>query len=450
MTVIPKGAAPRGTAEAAEALLSRHSVRTVRVEWCDLHGLARGKRLSRPRFQAALARGLPQSTAPLFMDLHGNTVDAGERYERAGWPDMLAWPDLQTLRLAPHEEGCAVAVADLADRDGQPLPAPRQVLKRVLERAGDSGWAFDVAAELEFYLFSGRDLGRLPPGKQALRTRLGREEKQAVRRMWDALAAMGFTVEACCAEDGPGQFEINLACEDPLTTADGAFLFRNVVKEIAAQEGLFATFMAKPLPDESGNGLHVHVGVDCSASRHSMGECDAAQSPTPECRAFIAGQLTLARELAALWLPTVNAYKRAATRNALGRALTWGRDNRTAAVRLVDTPGQRLRIENRIPGADANPYLAIAATLVAGVVGFERGLTPAPPLTDAGERREDATPTLPEQLGEAAELLAASEEAGDWLGQDFVHLFVGLKRAESRRFATAVTDWEHQEYSTYL
>jgi glutamine synthetase len=450
MSVTSSVAASAPTRDQLKAWLDNHRIETVRVEWSDVHGLSRGKRLSRERFTTALARGLAQSTAPLFMDLQGNVVGAGERYQRAGWPDMLAWPDLTTLRVVPYEEQAALVLADLWDREGDPLPAPRQVLKQVVQRAEQSGWLFEVGAELEFYLFSSGDLERLPPGKQALRTRFGREEKQAVLRMWRALADMGFDVEACCAEDGPGQFEINIACSGPVPAADGAFLLRNAVKEIAGQEGLLATFMPKPLPDESGSGFHVHIGVDCEASGHDLGERVPDGSPTAECHAFIAGQLALARELAALWLPTVNAYKRVLARSPHGPALTWGRDNRTAAVRLIDTPGQRLRVENRIPGADANPYLAIAAALVAGIVGFQQGLEPPPPLADPDGGAEAGSGALPSHLAEAVDLLAESQRARAWLGSDFLDAFVLLKRAEARRFAAAVTDWERQEYLTYL
>lgn len=446
----------------AQELLTGHNIETIRVEWSDLHGLARGKRLSRSRFEETVEAGMPQSSAPLFMDLRGETGRAGKCFADAGWPDMRAVPDLDTLRPVPYEPGTALVLADLYRGDGEEVgSSPRQVLRRVLARLGESGWVFQVAAELEFYLFGARGLERLPPGKQALRTRLGAEERRALERVWTALADMGFGVEGSYAEDGPGQFEINIHWADPLRAADEAFVFRNVVKEIAAQEGLTATFMAKPLAEESGNGFHVHVGVDSDAAQYDFGDCDDARTApsgpassesaaSGHCLAFIAGQLAFAGEAAALYLPTVNSYKRVLTRGPVPLHANWGRDNRTAAVRLVQYPGKPVRVENRIAGADANPYLLIAAVLVSGVLGVQAGLDPNEPLAGHVQHATDPGAKLPASLSVALEQLKASEAMRQWLGQEFVEDFVALKAEEGWRFETVVTDWERDEYANYL
>lgn len=451
--------------DSARDMLEQNGIETIRVEWSDLHGLARGKRLSRGRFLEVLEEGMPQSTAPLFMDLRGETGAAGKRFEDAGWPDMLAVPDVATLRPVPYEPGTAVVTADLHGADGREMAsAPRHVLRRVLDRLQERGWAFQVAAELEFYLFETEDHARLPPGKQALRTRLGREERRALSRMWTALADMGFGVEGSYAEDGPGQFEVNIRRADPLRSADEAFLFRNVVKEIAAQEGLLATFMAKPLANESGNGFHLHLGVDQDAAKHDLGDCGAVSQPSPngpssgsprteacrQCRAFVAGQLAFAGEAAAIYLPTVNSYKRILTRGPVPLHVNWSQDNRTAAVRLIRCPGEPIRVENRIAGADANPYLLIAVVLASGMLGVEAGLDPGDPLTGHVQHAADPGARLPGSLTAALPELKRSRALREWLGDEFVEDFVALKSQEAWRFEAAVTDWETDEYASYL
>jgi len=444
---------------AAHKLLEEHGIETIRVEWSDLHGLARGKRLSRARFEEIVARGMPQGSAPLFMDLRGESGAAGKRFADAGWPDMRAVPDLATLRRVPYEPGAALVLADLYGPDGREMAsAPRQVLRRVLGRTQQQGWAFRVAAELEFYLFAAPDRQLLPPGKQALRTRLGAEEHRALEHFWAALADMGFKVEGSYAEDGPGQFEINLRWADPLRAADEAFLFRSVVKEVAAQQGLLATFMAKPLATESGNGFHLHVGVDAAAGKCDFGHCkeptgsspEAAAIPGEDCLAFIAGQLACASEAAALYLPTVNSYKRILTRGPVPLHVNWGRDNRTAAVRLIQCPGQPLRVENRMAGGDANPYLLTAVVLASGVLGVEAGLHPGEPLPGHVQHAPEPGPRLPTSLQAALEALNASQAMREWLGDEFVDDFVALKSEEAWRFEAAVTDWERDEYANYL
>ncbi len=436
------------TQESVEEFLEEHAIHTVRVGWCDLHGLMRGKTVTRARFLEVLERGVGQSTAPLLMDLQGDVDDRSSAAGKAGWPDMRAIPDLEFICHLPHEPGTAEVIADLVDEKGEPVAAsPRHVLQRVLNRASELGWRFTIGAELEFYIFRDDERTLLPPGRQALRVHLGADEQRCMERLWQDLKAMGYLTEALYAEDGPGQFEINLAAGEPLTTCDMAFHFRRTVKQIVAQEGLVATFMAKPLAESSGSGFHVHQTAVVDDEPAFTAD---AESASARCLQFAAGQLAYAAEAAALYLPTINAYKRIKLRGSSPLSLCWAWDNRSSAIRLIRESGDEVRIENRIPGADANPYLITATAIATGLEGVKQQLEPPEPLTESAYLGRQSGEALPERLEDAVDALGGSSVLRDWLGDEFVEAFVGLKRREADRFAGAITDWERQEYLTYL
>lgn len=433
-------------------LLDDNAIRTVRIEWCDLHGLARGKRVSRESFEQVLQRGLRFSTAPLFMDLRGETVEVDHSFARRGWPDMVARPDVSTLQVVPHEAATARVLADLETTDGEPIEiAPRFVLRRVLEGMLDKGDEWLVGAELEFYVLPEEGWEPLPPGKQCFRMMLGDEEQRALTRLMRLLPGTGIMVEGFHPEDGPGQFEINLSPARAMTSADAAFIFRNAVKEVTAQAGLRATFMAKPFTEFSGSGFHLHLSAcDTATGEPILSSPEASNQPSEACLQFVAGQTAFAREAAAFYLPTVNSYKRTELRGPEPLSICWGDDNRTVAFRLVTDGKMGVRIENRIAGADANPYLVMAAAIATGMAGRAQGLEPPEPLrTDAYEAPERGQ-ALPTGLDEALKLLRHSDVMRAAMGDSLIDTFVSLKRAEVRRFRRSVTDWELAEYSRYI
>lgn len=437
---------------AAEGFLRGHDIRMVRVEWCDLHGLARGKRVSCDRFLRSLKTGIRQSGAPMLMDLRGEAPEGESSWSEAGWPDIRAVPDLSTLRLAWDEEATACVQADLVGPDGAPVAmSPRQVLRRVLSAAEGRGWEFVIGPELEFYIFADGEATLMPPGRQALRVTLGRRERECLDRLLAGLRRAGFETEAVYAEDGPGQFEINLPATDPLAAADAAFSFRSLVKQQAADEGLTATFMAKPLSEFSGSGFHVHISGRATPGRRPLfATSPRSGRPNATCRRFIAGQLSFAREAAAVYLPTVNSYKRIETRGPTPLTLCWGGDNRSAAIRVIANGPGDCRIENRIAGADANPYLLVAVALATGLLGCERRLEPSAALKCSAYAEPDGGERLPTTLREAADLLGRSEDLRMALGDEFVDVFVALKRREAQRFEASVTDWERREYLPFI
>ncbi len=433
-------------------LLDDNAIRTVRVEWCDLHGLARGKRVSRESFEQVLQRGLRFSTAPLFMDLRGESVEVDHSFARHGWPDMVARPDVSTLHVVPYEAATARVLADLETTDGEPIEiAPRFVLRRVLESTLDKSEELLVGAELEFYVLPEEEWEPLPPGKQCFRMMLGDEEQRALMRLMRLLPGMGIKVEGFHPEDGPGQFEINLSPARAMASADTAFVFRNAVKEVTGQAGLRATFMAKPFTEFSGNGFHLHQSIcDAATGESILSSPEAPNQPSDACLQFLAGQIAFAREAAAIYLPTVNSYKRTELRGPKPLSICWGGDNRTVALRLVTDGEMGVRIENRIAGADANPYLMMAAAIATGMAGRGQGLEPPAPLCADAYETPERGQALPTGLDEALELLDRSELLRAAMGNQLIDTFISLKRAEVRRFRQSVTDWELAEYSRYI
>jgi glutamine synthetase len=438
-------------ADEVERWLDAHDVHRVFVGWPDLHGLMRGKYLSRDRFVATLGSGVPMSSAPLYMDLRGETEDSNWPAGLAGWPNFVASPDLESLRPRAYECQTAEVMADLYNAQGELLPeAPRTVLRRVLELARERGIEFKVGVELEFFLFAKDDTAVLPPGPQALRAQLGKQEATLLRRLWECLESMGLPPEAACVETGPAQLEVNVAGGPPLAACDQATSFKRTVKQMADEAGFVATFMAKPIADASGNGFHLHQ----TATRVEGGSplwFREGKALAKTCREFVAGQLAYAPELAAIYLPTVNSYKRTRLRGPAPLQLCWGWDNRSAAIRLLEAQDGSARVENRIGGGDANPYLLVAAALATGMEGVLGGLTLEEPVV--GNAYLDGAPrpyALPPDLERALTALAQSNLAHSWFGTSFVEVFVRIKSREVDRFASAVTDWEREEYVTFL
>jgi len=431
----------------AVGFLRAHAIRTVRTEWCDLHGVARGKRAQAEYFLEAGERSFPFSSASIEMDLRGEIPWLGGQH--LPWPNLYARPDLATLRLVPSEPHTAAVLCDLVDDAGDPVPfSPRQVLRRALAEAAARGYSCAVGPELEFYLFRDGQFTLLPPGKLAYRIRNSPEEQGLIEAIGEHLCAADAGCESLHAEDGPGQFEVILRHGPALRIADALFVTRNTIKELAARCGLVATFLPKPLPNESGSGFHIHQSL-----RHAdSGEPAFCYHPEtgracPALEHFLAGQLAYTPEMSALLLPTVNAYKRAASRQI---RMNWGVDDRSASFRVLPRD-EGFTLEHRVPGADANPYLFIACALAAGLEGMDRQLDHGPVFLDSPPHGEaPGAPSLPADLLSAAGLLERSEVARRWLGDALVDKFVALKRDEAQRYAGTITDWERREYLEYL
>jgi glutamine synthetase len=379
-----------------------------------------------------------------------NTVDG---YAMSSWSsgygDFVMKPDFGTLRRVPWQPGTAMVLADLETTDGVPVYAsPRQILQRQLERLAEHGLTAFAGTELEFVLYRDtyeqafdknyRDL--IPANQYNVDySLLGTARVEPfLRRIRNDMYGAGLTPESAKGECNFGQHEIAFRYADAQTCADNHVIYKNGAKEIAAQEGMALTFMAKPNARE-GNSCHIHFSLRGSDGQSAMlGDGPAHLSVTGQ--RVLAGLLASMRELSLFFAPNINSYKRYQLGSFAPTALRWGVDNRTCALRMAGH-GQGMRVENRVPGGDVNPYLAIAALVAGALHGLENELELEPEFI--GSAYEDATaPRVPATLREAEQLWLGSEVAAAAFGPDVVGHYANMAQIELAAFDAAVTDWE--------
>ncbi|WP_406150527.1 glutamine synthetase family protein [Streptomyces sp. NBC_01012] len=439
---------PLGTDE-LRLLVERGEIDTVVLAFTDMQGRLQGKRFAASFFlDEVLEHGTEGCNYLLAVDTDMNTVDGFAMSSWSnGYGDFAMRPDLTTLRRIPWHEATALVMADLAWEDGTPVvAAPRQILRRQLERLAAHGLTAHVGTELEFIVFKDtyeqawdRNYRGLTPANQynidysVLGT--GRIEP-LLRRIRNEMAGAGLTVESAKGECNPGQHEIVFRYDEALVTCDQHAVYKTGSKEIAAQEGFALTFMAK-FNEREGNSCHIHLSLQDADGRSVMAGADGAMSPVM--RHFLAGQLAALRDFSLLYAPNINSYKRFQPGSFAPTAVAWGRDNRTCALRVVGH-GRSLRFENRLPGGDVNPYLAVAGLVAAGLHGIERELElPEPCEGNAYTAGYDQVPTT---LREAAACWENSELAREAFGDDVVAHYRNTARVELEAFDAAVTDWE--------
>ncbi|MEU1404309.1 glutamine synthetase family protein [Streptomyces sp. NPDC005728] len=436
--------------EELHALVAGGEIDTVVLAFPDMQGRLQGKRFAARFFlDEVLQHGTEGCNYLLAVDTEMNTVDgyAMSSWDR-GYGDFAMHPDLSTLRRIPWHPGTALLVADLAWNDGSPVvAAPRQILRRQLDRLAELGYTAQVGTELEFIVFKDSyeqawdaNYRGLTPANQynidysILGT--GRIEP-LLRRLRNDMAGAGLTVESAKGECNPGQHEIAFRYDEALRTCDQHALYKTGAKEIAAQEGVSITFMAK-YNEREGNSCHIHLsladaeGGNAMAAEHERGMSDVM-------RHFLAGQLAALRDFSLLYAPNINSYKRFQPGSFAPTAVAWGHDNRTCALRVVGH-GRSLRFENRLPGGDVNPYLAVAGLVAAGLYGVEQKLElPEPCPGNAYTADFEHVPTT---LREAAELWETSPIAKTAFGDEVVAHYRNMARVELEAFDAAVTDWE--------
>lgn len=421
------------------------AVDTVLLAIADMPGRLMGKRLTAEHFLDEVVPHAAEGCDYLLAnDVENTPVDG---YAMTGWEkgygDFVMKPDLDTLRPLPWLEGTVLCMADVEWEDGEPVAvSPRQILRRQLERLAERGWSTLVATELEFLLFrqsyeeawrSGyRDLDPANLYNVDYSILGTSRVEPLIRRIRNSMAGAGMRVESSKGECNLGQHEINFRCADALTTADQHVIYKNGAKEIAAQEGMALTFMAK-FNEREGNSCHVHCSLVGADGRPLLAEDERVFE------GFLAGQLACLRELTLLYAPNVNSYKRFAKGSFAPTAVAWGHDNRTCALRVVGHGASR-RVENRLPGADVNPYLAIAAMIAAGMHGIDRGLELEPAFE--GNAYESDKPHVPSTLRDARELFGQSRVAREAFGDEVVDHYLNAARVELEAFDAAVTDWE--------
>jgi glutamine synthetase len=411
----------------------------------DMDGRLQGKRLTATHFLDVVAHeGAEGCNYLLAVDVDMDTVDG---YEMSSWSrgygDFAMRPDMDTLRPLPWLEGTVLVMADIEWHDGSEVVAsPRQILRRQLARLAERGWQALAGTELEFILFNDSYESAWRKGYRDLEpanlynvdySLLGTARVEPlIRRIRNSMAGAGMTVENSKGECNLGQHEINFRYDNALATADAHAIYKNGAKEIAAQEGRSITFIAK-WNEHEGNSCHIH----CSLADADGASVFAADRGIFD--RFLAGQLAALRELTLFFAPQVNSYKRFAEGSFAPTAVAWGEDNRTCALRVVGH-GQALRVENRLPGADVNPYLALAAMIAAGLHGIDSELELEPALE--GNAYESDKPRVPHTLYAARDLFADSQLAREAFGQEVVDHYLNHARVELDAYEAAVTDWE--------
>jgi glutamine synthetase len=431
--------------EELRADVERGVVDTVVLALTDMQGRLQGKRLSAQHFLSEIAEhGAEACNYLLAVDVDMNTVSgyAMSSWER-GYGDFEMRPDLDTLRITPWHPGTALCLADLQWLDGKPVVAsPRQILRAQLDRLAERGWQAFAGTELEFIVFrtsyedawnsAYRDM--TPANLYNVDYSIVGTSRiePLIRRIRNEMAQANMKVEDSKGECNLGQHEINFRYGPALRAADEHVIYKTGAKEIAAQEGMSITFMAK-YDEREGNSCHIHLSLQDGGGTNLFAEDQQLFD------AFLAGQLAHLRELTLFLAPNINSYKRYSIGSFAPTAIAWGRDNRTCALRVVGHGAGR-RFECRSPGGDVNPYLALAALIAAGLAGVEAGLELEPAFE--GNAYASDKPRLPSTLREARELFAGSAIARAAFGEEVHAHYLNMADVELAEFDATVTDWE--------
>lgn len=443
-----------------ERLVQEHNIDTVKLAATDIDGVWRGKRITTDYFLAAvLSEGTHICKILFGWDIQ-DTLIPNLPYVgwHTGYPDFGMAPDLSTFAVVPWEEHTASVICDFVEPDGSPVVlSPRYLLRQVVDRAASSGFVPKIGFELEFFLFretieSARDkrftgLRPLMPGRHTYDMHRLTMDEFIVGDIRRNMVKFGIQMEASNTEYGPGQIEINLHFTDAFTAADQVVLYKNAVKEIAASHGLIATFMAKIDADLVGSSGHIHQSLWNEEGGNLFFDPSADRGISKVARHYAAGLLATMREFTAFMCPTVNSYKRKVPLSWSATTATWGFENRTTGLRAISSGPKASRIEHRLPGADANPYIAIAACVAGGLYGLEQELEPSELLEgNAYDLEPDQVVVLPTTLDEAVEALDKSQLVRELLGTEFVEHFLATRRWELKCARLAVTDWERVRY----
>jgi glutamine synthetase len=451
------------TIQEAEEHLAGEGFEYVRFEQPDLHGMSRSKTVPARHFRHYAERGLNFLGGLLGLDAQGGVVAGTGYLEERRFADSLVFPDLETLAAVPWAERTARVLADPSWYDGEPLQAaPRHLARRLLDRLADRGYALRSGFEYELYLADAETRAPAFPGVQIFWTVRNNFDQEFVTLLLDSLHRTGVDIITSNVEYGPGQMEINFAPRQGLTAADNAFVFKNAVKEVAQQHGYVASFMTKPYADQSASGCHYHHSLlHGESGDNAFFDPDGPDGLSELARHWIGGQMAHAPALAAIVAPSVNCAKRYKIFSFAPMNVTWGHEDRTAALRVKGARGPETHLEHRMPCAGSNPYLVLAAVVAAGLDGVERRLEPPPP-TAATAYADEAAPKLPATLDEAVAAFEADGALRACLGEEFGHLFLAVKRHEIQKARSAVpeygraewpdvvTDWERENLFEHL
>jgi glutamine synthetase len=459
---MPARPKPRSAAEhPALAALRTEGHGKVKVAVSDIDGILRGKYLHIDKFFGAAqphpAGGFGFCDVVFGWDsgdqCYDNTTLTGWQH---GFPDALARLDLDTARRVPWDGGVPFFLGDFVNADGSPFAAcPRQTLKRVLARGRRLGFEVMTGYEFEWFNFAetpqswaarrGVAPEPITPGMFGYSLLRMADQREFFNALMDEMAAFDVPIEGLHTETGPGVYEAAIAFDEALMTADRAILFKTGAKEIGKRFGVMPSFMAKWSAQYPGCSGHIHQSLSDSKT-NLFAAAKGRNGISALFESYLAGQVACAMEFAPMFWPTINSYKRLVDGFWAPVKPTWGVDNRTASFRVIAGSPKATRLETRCPGADANPYLASAALIAAGLHGVEKGLKlTQPPITGTNVGAEHI-PRAPRTLIETTRAFRESKIARDWLGDDFVDHFAATREWEWRQWLDGVTDWELKRY----
>ncbi|WP_286239052.1 glutamine synthetase family protein [Neptuniibacter halophilus] len=441
--------------EAVARFLKENAITEVESTMPDMTGNARGKFYPTKKFLAEKGGRIPetllvQTVTGEWADNHYDIVDSSDR-------DMVLKPDPDTLRTVPWaNEPTAQVINDCYTVEGELHPlSSRSVLRKVLALYEKEGLKPIIAPEVEFYLIQkntdpdyelkpaiGRS-GRRESARQSYSIDAVNEFDPLIDTLYDYCDTLGLDVDTLIHETGAAQMEINFLHGDPLKLADQVFTFKRTLREAAFKHGVYATFMAKPMQAEPGSSMHIHQSlVDVKTGENIFAGKDGERF-SERFYHYLGGLQKYTPNAITFFAPNVNSYRRFAPEISAPINMKWGIDNRTAGLRAPDATGAATRIENRFPGADCNPYLAIAASLACGYLGLKGKLQPTKPTTDAAAEEGD-TVELARTLEEGLRLLEECPELREIMGSEFVEAYIGVKRAEFETFHKVISSWERE------
>lgn len=439
--------------------LKKRSCEKVKLAIVDIDGVLRGKVVSLDKFISILDGGMGFCAVVFGWDMEDKSYDnVSVTGWHTGYPDFNATIDLSTQRNIPWENDLPFFLADFhQDKEQGGLVCPRSLLRKITQKSLDAGYKPLFAQEFEWFNFEvtpdefAQANGSLPKamtpgmfGYSHLRASL---KSDFFHDLFDLCGRFGIPLEGLHTETGPGVYEAAIQYSEILLAADRAVLFKTSVKEIAYKHGLMATFMAKWTEALPGNGGHVHQSIwDPSLEKNLFYDPNDDWSMSDLMRQYIAGQLYCLPHILPLFAPTINSYKRLVEGAWAPTTLTWARDNRTTALRVLSGGKKSTRLETRVIGSDVNPYLAMAACLAAGLYGIEHQLDLDKPATVGNGYKDYSNGSIPTSLPEATAAMKNSEVAHSLFGSDFVRHFCKTREWECREFASKVTDWERRRY----
>ncbi len=439
-------------------LLLKLDTRKIRLAVTDIDGVLRGKLISFEKFRTVAEKGFG------FCDVVFGWDSSDQAYDNAkftgwhtGYPDTTALIDMNSFRRIPWENETPFFLADFGDDKGAGLAVcPRSLLKRIALQSEKAGYKPFFSQEFEWYNFiqgseatgSSQQIQLLPLSKGMFGYSILRASQHSAyfNDLFDSLNDFGIPVEGMHTETGPGVYEAAIQFAEIPEAADRAVLFKTAVKEIAHRHGIVPSFMAKFSENLPGCSGHIHQSLWSADGKQNLffGKRGAGMSPLME--NYISGQLHCLPHILPMYAPTVNSYKRLVEGAWAPTTLTWGIDNRTTALRVINGSASSTRLETRVVGSDANPYLAMAACLASGLYGIRHKLKLSTPMTIGNGYADKKNGLLPPNLKEATEAMKQSAIAKDLFGETFVEHFTGTREWEWRQFSKSVTDWELKRY----